>query len=417
MSRGGTLLPAVTVASAALTFVMWSWHFLVLERTGDLDTAGGHEMRRVALPSNGEAVSQAFVSPRGGAGKACIMLNSTHVDPVPVVVQAHSTESERPGAVLARRAAAVQGMTQPVCLSLEGVARDAGRLWVSVRLTSGGGHEVFAHATLDDAYPDGQLFVGEREVWGDLAIRVTAPASTRWLQPDTWPPGVPRVTTSLGLVLLLTTSSAVAAGLVLAVASTASTRRGRVATIAGGVMIGLSVRVLSVAPEPPRPRRPAVEGRTLIDDLWAADMRTSWPRLGQALAVEESRIGGAAVRVLLALPSTEVRWSVDVDVPLSLDTGVTLREEAWTLPGDGVGFTIAAEADGATQVLWSAHVDPFFDPTARAWRDVTVRLDRYVGRSIVLVFRTDPGPQGNAVRDAAMWREPVVRPSRPSGTR
>jgi hypothetical protein len=154
------------------------------------------------------------------------------------------------------------------------------------------------------------------------------------------------------------------------------------------------------------------EGRALLDDLHDARMLTSWPMLAAGFDVTTSDIRTPADRVLLALPTSSVAWTLHLTEPTSLDTAVALRQEAWTRPGDGATFEISVVAGGRREALWHGHVDAFSDPRARRWHDVTVRLDRYVGQEVTLVLATGPGSGGNAVMDAAMWREPVLRRSR-----
>ena len=74
-------------------------------------------------------------------------------------------------------------------------------------------------------------------------------------------------------------------------------------------------------------------------------------------------------------------------------------------------FTVSVSSGDRSDVLWEGLVNPFTDAGARRWQDVTVRLDRYVGRDVTLTLATSAGAAGNAVMDAALWREPVLRRS------
>lgn len=404
------------MVSLALASAGWGFHHLVREQTACIDTAEGQQLRPVRLPSDGGLVAQAFTHPPGGAGQVCTRVRVSTGRNATLVLRLHADDDGRPGSVLRREVVLVDGTTRQACVDATGaLPPTAPVLWLALQRTSpiDDNADVYLYATTQHRHRDGQLLVEGREVWGDLTLRVAAPGSTRLALPTAWPGGLPRPAGSLGVLVMVLMAAMVGTALALAVAATMPSARTALIIVTAGALLSLGVRLLSVPPAPLPPPRPSVEGRTLIDELWQADLRTSWPRLAQAFAIEPSHMGGVRARVLLALPESEIRWQIDVNAPVSLDTAVALREEAWQHPGDGAGFTVAVELEGEHDVLWAGHIDPYFDATARRWHDVTVRLDRYVGQSVTLVLRTDAGPQGNAVRDAAIWREPILRPSRP----
>lgn len=413
IDRSRITLAVIVCAVAAGAGICAFW-WLAIEQTARLDTARGRTLRALELPQDGRRVAQSFDEPAGGTDAVCIRVGTTWERSASVVVQLHADVTGTPGAVLARAIVETPAAAD-ACLGLPVTSRGEQdrRLWLSVRAVSAERSSgAYVLATTEDGYPTGQLLVGDREVWGDAAIVASAPHSTRLRDATAWPRGVPRVESPAALAGILVAACAMSAALVLIASTLIGSPRTRSVSLAVALCLSLGVRALSLPPEPVVASRPALEGRTLIDDLWQADLQTMWPQLGQGFEVVTIDIGGVPARALYALPASEARWEVDVQTPTSLDTAVALREEAWSRVGDGVTFSVRVEAEGRQDVLWRGHVDPFFDPSARTWRNVTVRLDRYVGRTVTLVLETDAGPQGNAVMDAAVWREPVLRPSK-----
>jgi hypothetical protein len=67
---------------------------------------------------------------------------------------------------------------------------------------------------------------------------------------------------------------------------------------------------------------------------------------------------------------------------------------------DGCGFAVVVRQGDEERTLWRE-----FQPT-RSWREREVSLAEYAGREIIVEFRTDSGPRGNASGDWASWGEP-----------
>lgn len=88
-------------------------------------------------------------------------------------------------------------------------------------------------------------------------------------------------------------------------------------------------------------------------------------------------------------------------------TTIALRQEAWSLEGDGASFTVLARYDGGKEaVLYSKHLDPYRNPDQRRWESLSIDLAALAGRPDRVALRVTAGPHGNAVLDAAMWRDP-----------
>lgn len=252
--------------------------------------------------------------------------------------------------------------------------------------------------------------MGDKPRWGTLGMKATAPASTRWY--EGWPRGLYRPSVPTQLMAMAALAAAVAAAMVLLSVSTLAETQTVAATTAVAVPVVLaSLHALSQWTPSPRAFQYSGAGQPLLARLREADMRTTHASLSEGFAVVASDIRPHGDRALFALPDSAVSWSLSLSEPTSLDTAAALRQEAWTRPGDGVTFTVSVTVDGRSDVLWTRHIDPFADQGARRWHDVTVRLDRYVGKTVTLTLATQSGPNGNAVLDAAMWREPVLRRS------
>jgi hypothetical protein len=106
---------------------------------------------------------------------------------------------------------------------------------------------------------------------------------------------------------------------------------------------------------------------------------------------------------------------VQVPQGARLLTAVGLEQGAWDLSADGVVFGISLEQGAQRVDLLTRHVDPLHVPADRGWVPVDIDLSAYAGRTVSLVFRTEPSMPGlpaNGGYDWAVWGAPrVVRAS------
>jgi hypothetical protein len=400
--------------AAAVCAAVWGAWWLLIDETARLDVLGGRAGEARALPTDGAVIAQSFPVPAGGTDAACVMVVNPTGAPRTVVVQLHADDRRQPAQVLARAVREVAPRAAPACVDIPVPVAPSSRdttWWVTLRATSAEASSGLGVLVAPEiALPHGRLIVAGKETWGTLALVVSAPASTRWR--SQWPRDLYRPSGTRQLAGLLAVASGVAAGaLWLASAALAPTARTAVATTVAVPAVLAVLHALAQWVPSPMPVRYQGDGQALLDRLGGAEMRTTTGSLSEGFAVLISDIRAPGDRVLFALPESMVSWRVHVTEPTSLDTAVTLRQEAWTRPGDGVTFTVSATSGEGSDVLWQRHVDPFADAGARRWQDVTVRLDRYVGREVTLTLTTIAGRAGNAVMDAAMWREPILRKS------
>jgi hypothetical protein len=406
-------LPLVCLAAAIGAASYGAW-WLLIDQTARIDTLAGRLADERPLPTDGGIIAQSFPIPAGGTDAACVAVRNTASATRTVRLQVQSDDRRAPAQVLARAVREVAAGGARACVDIPvpvALSRRDTTWWVTLRAVSAeasGGLSVLVAP--DVAFPRGRLLVGGEERWGTLGLVVSAPASTRWHAQ--WPRDLYRPSRPGQLAGLLGVGSAIAAGgLWLASSVLATSARSAVATaIAVPAVLAVLHSLSTWTPRPP-PIRHDGEGRALLDQLHDAEMHTTAGGLGEGFAVLSSDIRASGDRVLFALPESAVSWRVRVTDPISLDTAVALRQEAWTRPGDGATFTISVSSGDRSDILWQGHVDPFANRGARRWQDVTVRLDRYVGRDVTVTLATSAGGTGNAVMDAAMWREPVLRKS------
>jgi hypothetical protein len=121
--------------------------------------------------------------------------------------------------------------------------------------------------------------------------------------------------------------------------------------------------------------------------------------------------------ILVKAPS-RITWRVEVPQKGWLKVGAALREDAWTVPGDGVMFEVRITYNKSGQVsndqLTSFIVNPYGNAADRTWHDVTVDLSQHGGTTVELIFNTRSSwsPQGaqkdDQNGDLALWGAPRI---------
>lgn len=108
---------------------------------------------------------------------------------------------------------------------------------------------------------------------------------------------------------------------------------------------------------------------------------------------------------------SRIIWKVRVPDDGWLRVHMALKEEAWTLQGNGVLFMVLVSDGRASEQLFTQHVDPFGNPTDRKWIPVMVDLSGYAGEEVDLIFNTYAGPEGKPTdtnNDLAVWGFPEI---------
>ncbi|HEX7085071.1 MAG TPA: hypothetical protein VF198_01805 [Vicinamibacterales bacterium] len=173
------------------------------------------------------------------------------------------------------------------------------------------------------------------------------------------------------------------------------------AAVAGVVLVAVAVVWFA--------RRDAAgEGIALLDRLDAAQKRTNVESPDQ-FAVGEVTIGGESRRAILALPHSRLIWQVSVPAGGWMEVAFALTPDAWENAegADGVQFRIGVSDGRIYDELLRQVVDPARD---RRWFTARLDLAAYEGRTVDVIFNTDPGPPGstNTRNDRAVWGEPRI---------
>ena len=156
-------------------------------------------------------------------------------------------------------------------------------------------------------------------------------------------------------------------------------------------------------------RRAPVEQSTvidLVDRFPEADKRTSAGSLHEAFAVQDVTIHGEMKRSIFALPPSRIIWKVDVPAGAVLETSFGMREDSWTVDGDGVTFRVGISDGQRFQDFARRWLNPRSRAEDRGWFPVRVDLAPYAGRRVEVIFNTEPN--FNSVHDAAVWGAPRI---------
>jgi hypothetical protein len=136
-----------------------------------------------------------------------------------------------------------------------------------------------------------------------------------------------------------------------------------------------------------------------VDDLAAAvEKRPS----DDAFSVAEVSLGGVAKRALVANTPSRIAWSVTVPENAWLIVSAGVKEEGWTVAGDGVSFRISMNDD---EVLHTV-VDPYGDPSDKRWNDLEIDLSEFAGETMNVYLKTFNGKSKDG--DLAVWGEPRI---------
>ena len=288
----------------------------------------------------------------------------------------------------------------------------------------GGGPAISLAATREDAVRGGRFVADGVEQWGDLVLETSSSRATLpyWLHEvlRPWPAWVQAAPTVVAVLvafnLLLAWACARATGLV----GDATVRSAPVGLPAPGARGGpplplatgvVLVIVLAGAAFAARPT-----GRFRSLDLIAAlpDARyeTTWPSLHSGISEQALLIDGHILRAIVALPTSTIRWTVDVPRDAVLRFGAAMRPDMWERESDGIEMRVRVEhAAGATTVTEYTLV-PMLVPAHKRLYATEVPLQPWVGQRVTIVFETTPERWGNAVNDVPVWTEPRIEWSR-----
>jgi hypothetical protein len=130
----------------------------------------------------------------------------------------------------------------------------------------------------------------------------------------------------------------------------------------------------------------------------------------QPFAIVSATVGHETKRSIFTPGAGRITWHVPIPDNGWISVSMALKEEAWTLPGDGVQFRIGVSDGHTYDPLLTVLLDPFDNASDRRWDSVTLDLSPYAGQTVDVIFNTDPGlPSHNDVRnDLALWGDPRI---------
>lgn len=152
-------------------------------------------------------------------------------------------------------------------------------------------------------------------------------------------------------------------------------------------------------------RKPAISNQVdLITEYPQAEKRPA----PESFQLVDVTIDGQQRRSILARPSARLIYTVTVPADAWLETSFALRPEVWEQAGDGAQFRIGVSEGRTYEELLRQYVNPHRGD--RQWFTARLDLSAYEGRTVKLIFNTDPGPPGDAdtTNDEAVWGAPRV---------
>jgi hypothetical protein len=163
----------------------------------------------------------------------------------------------------------------------------------------------------------------------------------------------------------------------------------------------------------------ACGGERVVVDLIEAFPTAQQRPSPEVFEVVQATIKGETRPAILVKAPSRIIWKVEVPPSGWLRVGGALREDAWTVAGDGVMFYIGVSysksGEQTYEELTSFLVNPYGNQADREWHDVTVDLSQHAGTAVDLIFNTrssysPPGgePRDDRAGDVALWGAPRI---------
>ena len=287
----------------------------------------------------------------------------------------------------------------------------------------GAGPAIDLAVTRDDIVHSGRLLVDGREQWGDLVFETTSRRATLpyWIHEvlGPWPAWV-RAWPTIALTLLifnvvLALACARAVGMLgddahspVAVAPTPTETRGssHARVLQASQMIVAIIAITGVA----LAARPTGRYRSLdlIEALPDARIETTWPSVHAAISAQPVVIFGRIHRAIVALPTSVIRWEIDVPRGAVLRFGAAMRPDMWSRESDGIQMRVRLEHAGVTTQLADYTLVPMLVEMHKQLHQSESVLAPWAGERVTLVFESTPERFGNAVNDVPVWVAPRI---------
>ena len=130
----------------------------------------------------------------------------------------------------------------------------------------------------------------------------------------------------------------------------------------------------------------------------------------------DATLAGRRYPAIFAKQPSRLAWSITVPDDAWLKVQLGLKEEAWKVQGDGVFFMVGVSAGGRFDQVYTLVVNPYGNPSDKAWKEIIVDLSPYAGQTVDLIFNTFPSPTpapgappvSDTNGDLALWGAPQI---------
>jgi len=151
----------------------------------------------------------------------------------------------------------------------------------------------------------------------------------------------------------------------------------------------------------------------LIEQFPTASIKRPNP---DVFKVEDASIAGVSHKAIAPSEPARVGWHITVPADAWLKVSIGMKEQSWTMQGNGVIMQIVVANGKTSEELLRLHVDPFKEPGDRQWKDLTLDLSPYSGQAVDLIFNNlsspPPSPGQAAIDDRngdfPLWGVPRV---------
>jgi hypothetical protein len=153
---------------------------------------------------------------------------------------------------------------------------------------------------------------------------------------------------------------------------------------------------------------------TVVVDLINEFPRATEKRPGpDVFSVGDATLAGVTKRAVRVDMPSRLVYSVAVPDDGELRVSLGIREEGWTVEGDGVLFRVLLAAGAPPEEILNLVINPYANPSDRRWHDIALDLSEYAGETVNLFFNTNSSPPlrppvDNRAGDLAVWGEPRV---------
>lgn len=137
--------------------------------------------------------------------------------------------------------------------------------------------------------------------------------------------------------------------------------------------------------------------------------------LDQTFKVLSALVAGEAKPAILAYAPCRIIYHVDLPPGALLTVSLGVDPGVWNDRGDGVEFRIGVADGSAYEEMLTRVLDPWRSIADRRWIPVEIDLSRFAGRSVDLIFNTNPASPGHEVpasHDRALWGAPRIQGGR-----